>query len=75
MSVFKIEDDRAFSYTCYIGQISVPVAEDTTSFISTPAIAAISMICSQIGVTNMGEKCLDPLFEDVSRGNSNSIFS
>ena len=51
-----------------ISQISVLVVEDTTCNISTPAIAATSMICSQVEATNMGDKCLDTLWEDVSRG-------
>ena len=51
-----------------ISQISVLLVKDTTCNISTPTIAATSMICSQVWVTNMGDKCLDPYSEDFTRG-------
>ena len=65
--------DKEMRRCSHIGLIGAPVAEETTCSTTTPAIATNSMICSQVGVTNMGERCLDPLLEDVSREKSNSI--
>ena len=51
-----------------ISQISVLVVEDTTCNISTPAIAATSVVGPQLVGINMGDKCLDPFFEELLRG-------